>query len=66
MTDPKKFQGGGVASWRNTLDKSKQKHNAPGYIYLLPTMTNPEKFLWCRGCMVAPWKNTLASRSRSI
>ena len=60
-TDPKNLgcRVGVVASWRNTLDKSKQKHNAPGKIYLLPTLTNP-KNLGCREGMVSPWRNTLA------
>ena len=57
-------RGGMVAAWRNTLAKSKQKHNAPFpqqwqfqiYIYI---------YLGCRGGMVAHWRNTLDKSKHS-
>jgi hypothetical protein len=50
-----------VAPWRITLAKSKQKNNAPGYIYLFRTKkTNLKKSIFrCRGGMVASWRITL-------
>ena len=44
---------GMVAPWRNTIEKSKQKHNAPG-VYLSISHTNDRskneiKFVGCRG-----------------